>query len=64
VSDRLAEIENWLSSSESVAYVIDEETAADMRWLIQERYRLLSRIAYLEGWKQGAEEGYQKEREA
>lgn len=61
MSDRISEIEDSLNHSESVPYVIDEETAADMRWLIQEHYRLTARVAYLEGWKQGAEEQYAKE---
>lgn len=28
----------------------------DIAWLIQEHHRLTARIAYLEGWKQNAEE--------
>jgi hypothetical protein len=31
---------------------------ADISWLVQEHHRLSSRIAYLEGWKQGAEEAH------
>jgi len=61
MSDRISEIEDRLAASESTAYVIDDQTAADMRWLIQAHYRLQSRIAYLEGRLEDEGDTYARE---
>lgn len=45
----------WPGVAEMAAFIAN--SPADIGDLLQERHRLLSRIAYLESWKEQAEQG-------